>query len=715
MSNNRFLSYAKYLDNTQASSFSSKRYQRYSGAKTESGKCPQYSEAAIGSDEFVLDVLEFFFEERLKANQLNDNLRDVAADAVWRATQGSEALDLVPRPSNGKPGIAWLVTQAVQIGFRRAQNRCIYEAVRLVVKAALKSDYQYAKIGAVAQSYFGRPFSTLTTSDKGIDFIKQFEAYKKELYNDAAGHCTIGYGTLVHRGNCDGSESTEYKAGISEARATELLKQEVGGIESAINSNVTVTLSQCQFDSLVSFTYNVGTGAFKKSTLLKKLNQSDFDAVPTELKKWVKAGGKTLQGLVRRRNAEADIFTSGIYSTGQSFYASPFEDKEPRGIRNNNPGNIEINKANDWEGKVPLDKNTDGRFEQFVSYDYGVRALIILLRNYVKGGRDTITKVFAAYAPPGENNTQAYIKFVAGRLNIGADATLPLTKTVLKELAQAIGKMENGKECISDEQFEAGWGLVSESIRTSIPMSYGNSLYSFAKEEPYFDIRTCTPDQAFNTTWTKIKNLIISTANDQYSYWTKSNGSRYAETDSFVTSRLQEYWKAAGLNYTAAQLQDANWQKDNPWSAAFISWVIKQAGGGNSFKYSPLHMKYVSAAKQNTVNKTSDNPFWLCNVNNALPEPGDLICRNRGSSNFTFDTVTDSGSSHSDIVVEVDYSNNKMIVIGGNKTGDTVGREEIRLTNNGLIDTSYGAQNKIFAVLKVRTDKCDVCGTSAVV
>lgn len=154
----------------------------------------------------------------------------------------------------------------------------------------------------------------LTTSDQGINFIKQFEGFSSNLYNDAVGHCTIGYGTLVHRGNCNGSESDEFQAGISKQRATELLKQEARKIEEVINTNVTISLNQSQFDSLVSFTYNVGTGAFKKSTLLKKLNNGDYSAVPKELKRWVKGGGKTIQGLVRRRDAEANLFANGIYS-----------------------------------------------------------------------------------------------------------------------------------------------------------------------------------------------------------------------------------------------------------------------------------------------------------------------------------------------------------------------------------------------------------------
>lgn len=306
---------------------------------------------------------------------------------------------------------------------------------------------------AVSENKWLRPLSNinnLSLSDQGVDFIKEFEGFRANLYNDPAGHCTIGYGTLVHKGNCDGTEPAEYKSGVSEARAKELLKEKTTVFETAINNLVKVALNQQQFDALTSFVYNIGEGAFTKSTLLKKLNGGDFAMVPVELKKWVKANGVTLPGLARRREAEANLFTSGSYATAKSWFNSfsgGYLNREftvPRGIRNNNPGNIVINKNNAWEGKVPVEQNTDGHFEQFTSYEYGIRALIILLTNYVKSGRNTITKIFAAYAPPNENNTQSYIKFVADRLGVGADDTLTLTKTILKTLSQAIAKMENG-------------------------------------------------------------------------------------------------------------------------------------------------------------------------------------------------------------------------------------------------------------------------------
>jgi len=333
----------------------------------------------------------------------------------------------------------------------------------------------------------------MSVSDNGVALIKKFEGFVPNLYNDPVGHCTIGYGTLVHKGNCNGSEPEEFKSGVSEQRATELLTEEVNKFAVVINSNVQVALNQNQFDALISFVYNVGEGAFKGSTLLKELNKGNYTNVPTELRKWVKASGQTLPGLVRRREEEAGLFVTPVSATAQSLsqrrpLSSPYskeKDDRPRGIRNNNPGNIVLTQNNDWEGRVAPDKNTDGHFEQFTTYAYGVRALIILLRNYIRLGRKTISKIFEAYAPPTENNTQNYIRFVAGRLAVSAEDPLSVTKNTLKERAQAIAKMENGQECITDDQFEEGYALVPEAIRSSITQSIQYNQYSRSKGYGY--------------------------------------------------------------------------------------------------------------------------------------------------------------------------------------------------------------------------------------
>lgn len=119
---------------------------------------------------------------------------------------------------------------------------------------------------------------------------------------------TIGYG------HTDAAGPPKYAATkslvLSEAEATEILRNDLQKYADAVSKAVTVPLNDNQFDALVSWCYNVGPGAVAKSTLVRKLNAGDYAAVPSELAKWNKAGGKVLKGLTRRRAAEAALFTS---------------------------------------------------------------------------------------------------------------------------------------------------------------------------------------------------------------------------------------------------------------------------------------------------------------------------------------------------------------------------------------------------------------------
>ncbi len=150
-------------------------------------------------------------------------------------------------------------------------------------------------------------------SRKGAEFVARFEGCILRLYNDPAGHCTIGIGHLVHHGRCDGSEPAEFKRGITRDRAFALLQEDAAEVARAIRRHVHVPLNQTQFDALCSFGFNCGTGAIQTSTLTRRLNAGEYAAVPQELNRWVMAGGQTLPGLVRRRKAEGELFARGKY------------------------------------------------------------------------------------------------------------------------------------------------------------------------------------------------------------------------------------------------------------------------------------------------------------------------------------------------------------------------------------------------------------------
>ena len=124
-------------------------------------------------------------------------------------------------------------------------------------------------------------------SAAGVRFIAGFEGFSPRLYNDPCGHCTIGYGHLVHLGRCNGNEPADFKREITRDQGFDLLRQDTKAAERAVNQRVQVVLTQYQFDALVGFVFNVGAGAFGGSTLLRRLNQGDYKAVPAELMRWV--------------------------------------------------------------------------------------------------------------------------------------------------------------------------------------------------------------------------------------------------------------------------------------------------------------------------------------------------------------------------------------------------------------------------------------------
>ena len=139
----------------------------------------------------------------------------------------------------------------------------------------------------------------METSNEGISLIQKFEGCELEAYQCSAGVWTIGYGHTK-----DVLEGMT----ITKEQAEQMLVDELHEYENYINEYVTVALSQNQFDALVSWVYNLGPANLKSSTMLKVLNSGEYEDVPAQIKRWNKAGGKVLEGLIRRREAEACLF-----------------------------------------------------------------------------------------------------------------------------------------------------------------------------------------------------------------------------------------------------------------------------------------------------------------------------------------------------------------------------------------------------------------------
>ena len=136
---------------------------------------------------------------------------------------------------------------------------------------------------------------------EGLNLIKHFEGCELQAYKCPAGVWTIGYGHI--KGVSEGMT-------ITQDEAEQMLIDEMAEYEGYVNKLVTVELNQNQFDAMVSWVYNLGGGNLSASTLLKVLNAGDYDGVPAQMMRWNKAGGKVLEGLTRRRQAEADLFAA---------------------------------------------------------------------------------------------------------------------------------------------------------------------------------------------------------------------------------------------------------------------------------------------------------------------------------------------------------------------------------------------------------------------
>jgi|TARA_R110002049_G_scaffold120985_1_gene275581 lysozyme len=136
-------------------------------------------------------------------------------------------------------------------------------------------------------------------SEEGLALIKKFEGCELEAYRCSANVLTIGYGHTkgVKEGDTITKDEAEY-----------MLQEEMIEYEGYVNDMVDVELNQSQYDSLCAWVYNLGPNNFQSSTLLKVLNEEKYNEIPQQIKRWNKAGGEVLDGLIRRREAEALLF-----------------------------------------------------------------------------------------------------------------------------------------------------------------------------------------------------------------------------------------------------------------------------------------------------------------------------------------------------------------------------------------------------------------------
>ena len=147
-------------------------------------------------------------------------------------------------------------------------------------------------------------------SPRGIALTKAFEGFVPHLYHDVAGFCTIGYGHLISKGPCTSENSERFQDGITEREGHDLLVEDMRFAQAAVVDAATnwAALTDGQYAALCDFAFNAGGGAFRSSTLLKRVNAEDHKDVPVQFRRWVFADGKPWPGLARRREEEIKLY-----------------------------------------------------------------------------------------------------------------------------------------------------------------------------------------------------------------------------------------------------------------------------------------------------------------------------------------------------------------------------------------------------------------------
>lgn len=148
-------------------------------------------------------------------------------------------------------------------------------------------------------------------SHEGLLLLRALEGVEAEPYRDSAGYLTVGCGHLLTRDELSsgkiycGDQVLRWKDGpLTDAEIDALLAEDVSWSEACVEACVRVQLTQQQYDALVIFAYNIGSSAFRESTLCRLLNAGEYEAVPDQMRRWNKAAGQVIRGLVHRRERE---------------------------------------------------------------------------------------------------------------------------------------------------------------------------------------------------------------------------------------------------------------------------------------------------------------------------------------------------------------------------------------------------------------------------
>lgn len=196
-------------------------------------------------------------------------------------------------------------------------------------------------------------------------------------------------------------------------------------------------------------------------------------------------------------------------------------------------------------------------------------------------------------------------------------------------------------------------------------------------------------------------DAIARVAREQFRRWRPGGGRALTETSAAAAPILREYYRVGvGTTVTEAQLRNTSYQAAHPWSAVFVSYVMRRAGAGSGFHYSAAHQSYIRAARTNRLRRDTAKPFWAFRATEVAPRVGDLVCASRGNSGATYDNIGDATRrpTHCDVVTEVRPG--RIRVVGGN-VSQTVGEKWLTTRPDGKLNLT-GAQSRFFAVITCR-------------
>lgn len=225
--------------------------------------------------------------------------------------------------------------------------------------------------------------------------------------------------------------------------------------------------------------------------------------------------------------------------------------------------------------------------------------------------------------------------------------------------------------------------------------------------------------RALATDWAQLRFDIVKTADEEQGAWLDPAGGMLKEGDPKIFDLLVKYWRdGVGLSESEANTyatKSAADDKDYPWSAAFVSWVMRNAGVTEDmgFEFSSKHISYIVGALRNRESKDHDRPFWLYSIDEIIPQPGDILCKNRsGGGNFSYaslkrdywdggnKTKDPSGKSHSDVAIGYgDYGGVRKIELVGGNVSNTVSSTLREVDEIGRLVEKGAAGENVFGVI----------------